>query len=206
MTRVRIPPPHPFKGGILTRRILILLLVASLCFAVFTIGVSAADSNPSVTAVFDVKQERQYPWVSASISLGESVSSLYKYSRLTALSASFTEPGSLAFTIYGAGGSTVSGDGVSYTVTGSALIVSVVASHAGVVSISVDPGSGEKATASLGLNSWIPGPGGGGGDDPQVDPSWTLGNDFGDWRPGLAVPNQTSTSTQWKTYSENIGE
>ena len=182
-------------------------MVASLCFAVFTIGVSAADSTPSVTATFNTQV---FPPPSApstlTLSLGESASSQTP-SSLKALSVSFSEPGSLAISIYGAGGSTVSGDGVSYIVSGSALIVSVVASHAGDVPITVSQGSMTSGTPQVGLNSWIPDSGGGGGgDEPQPDPSWTLGNNFGDWRPGLAVPNQTSTSTQWKTYNQYIGE
>lgn len=188
-------------------RCLVLILIASLCFAVFTLGASAADSTPSVTATFSVAGRPGGPSSSVSLSLGQSASSS-GYSCLTSLSVNFSEPGSLALTIYGAGGSTVSGSGVSYTVSGSALIVSVVASQAGDVPITVSKGSQSSATPQVGLNSWIPDSGGGGsgGGETPADPEWTLGNNFGDWRPGLAVPNQTSTSTQWKTYNEYIGE
>ena len=188
-------------------RCLVLILIASLCFAVFILGASAADSTPSVTATFN-----QYVFPPPSgpktitLGLGQSSSSSAP-SALSALSITFSEPGSLAITLYGAGGSTVSGNGVSYTVSGSALIVSVVASQAGDVPINVSEGSPMSGTPKVGLNSWIPDSGGGGGgDDPQPDPSWTLGNNFGDWRPGLAVPNQITTSTQWKTYNQYIGE
>ena len=192
----------------MTRRIFILLLVASLCFVAFTFGVSAADSTPSVTATFKVLRfSPSQPPDTLTLSLGESASSSTR-SALSALSVTFSEPGSLAITIYGAGGSTVSGSGVSYTVSGSALIVSVVASQAGDVPITVSEGSFKSGTPQVGLNSWIPDSGGGdsGGGETPADPDWTLGNNFGDWRPGLAVPNQTSTSTQWKTYNEYIGE
>lgn len=188
-------------------RCLVLILIASLCFAVFTLGASAADSTPSVTATFKTQSRPGGPSNSVTLNLGQS-SDISRYSCLTALSVSFSEPGALAITIYGAGGSTVSGNGVSYTVSGSALIVSVVASQAGDVPIVVSEGSVQSATPQVGLNSWIPDSGGGGsgGGDTPADPEWTLGNNFGDWRPGLAVPNQTSTSTQWKTYNEYIGE
>lgn len=180
-------------------RCLVLILIASLCFAVFTLGASAADSTPSVSATFDV------PPVTETLSLGET-SPRSGSCRLSALSVSFSVPGSLAITIYGAGGSTVSGSGVSYTVSGSALLVSVVASQAGDVPITVSVGSLKRGTPQVGLNSWIPDSSGGGGGETPADPEWTLGNNFGDWRPGLAVPNQTSTSTQWKTYNDYIGE
>ena len=187
-------------------RCLVLILIASLCFAVFTLGASAADSTPSVTATFSVAGRPGGPSKSVSLGLGQSASAS-GYSSLTSLSVSFSEPGSLAITIYGAGGSTVSGSGVSYTVSGDALIVSVVSSQAGSVPITVSTGSQKQATPQVGLNSWIPDSGGGsGGGETPAEPEWTLGNNFGDWRPGLAVPNQTSTSTQWKTYNEYIGE
>ena len=186
-------------------RCLVLILIASLCFAVFTLGASAADSTPSVTATFKFQGRPGGPSNSVTLNLGQTYHTSL-YSCLTGLSVSFSEPGSLAITIYGAGGSTVSGDGVSYTVSGSALIVSVVASKAGDVPIAVSEGSVQNATPQVGLNSWIPSGGGPGGGDTPAEPEWTLGNNFGDWRPGLAVPNQTSTSTQWKTYNEYIGE
>lgn len=187
-------------------RCLVLILIASLCFAVFSLGASAADSTPTVSATFSVASRPGGPSSSVSLSLGQSASSS-GYSRLTALSVNFSEPGSLAITIYGAGGSTVSGPGVSYTVSGDALIVSVVSSQAGSVPITVSTGSDKQAMPQVGLNSWIPDSGGGsGGGETPAEPEWTLGNNFGDWRPGLAVPNQTSTSTQWKTYNEYIGE
>lgn len=188
-------------------RCLVLILIASLCFAIFTLVASAADSTPSVTATFKTQGRPGGPSSSVTLNLGQTYDTS-RYSCLTGLSVSFSEPGSLAITIYGAGGSTVSGSGVSYTVSGSALIVSVVASQAGDVPITVSEGSVQNATPQVGLNSWIPDSGGGGsgGGDTPADPEWTLGNNFGDWRPGLAVPNQTSTSTQWKTYNEYIGE
>ena len=183
-----------------------MLLVASFCFASFTLCVSAADSTPSVSATFSTTSYEGGPISPLTVNLGESQSSYY-FCSLSSLSVSLPSPGSLAITIYGAGGSTVSGDGVSYTVSGSALIVSVVSSRAGDIPISVSEGSLQNGVPKLGLNSWIPSSGGGSDDpDPQPDPSWTLGNNFGDWRPGLAVPNQTSTSTQWKTYNQYIGE
>lgn len=203
------PAPASTLEVFLTRlsvRCLVIILIASLCFSVFTLGASAADSTPSVSAGFTYVDPHNPMVNTITLSLGE------KYHKsvrcfLSSLSVSFSEPGSLAITIYGAGGSTVSGNGVSYTVSGSALIVSVVSSQAGDIPITVSRGSDSLATPQVGLNSWIPGSGGGsGGGDTPSEPEWTLGNNFGDWRPGLAVPNQTSTSTQWQTYNQYIGE
>lgn len=204
------PAPASILEVFLTRlpfRCLVIILIASLCFAVFTLGASAADSTPSVSADFSYFIDSPAGgFLSLTLNLGEKHSRSV-YSFLSGLTVSFSVPGSLAITIYGAGGSTVSGDGVSYTVSGSALIVSVVSSQAGDVPITVTTGSSKRATPQVGLNSWIPGSGGesGGGDSPS-SPEWTLGDNFGDWRPGLAVPNQTSTSTQWQTYNQYIGE
>ena len=186
-------------------------MVASLCFAVFTVSVSAADSTPSVSATFQQRSSQSGPASDYTLSLGGDSGGRYSYSRLKSLSVTFSEPGSLAFSIYGAGTSTVSGNGVSYTVSGDALIVSVVSSQAGDIPVTVSVGSYKHSSAKLGLNSWIPdsssgGGGGSGGGDTPVEYDWTLGNNFGDWRPGLAVPNQTSTSTQWQTYNQYIGE
>ena len=95
----------------MTRRILIFLLVASFCFFAFTFGVSAADSTPSVTATFLLQTSSSDNTL--TLSLGQSLP--YSIScALSDLSVTFSEPGSLAITIYGAGGSTVSGNGVSY--------------------------------------------------------------------------------------------
>lgn len=204
------PAPASILEVFLTRlsvRCLIIILIASLCFAVFTLGASAADSTPSVSASFSYFDHSPANMMSITLNLGQTYSRALNNCFLSDLNVSFSEAGSLAFTIYGAGGSTVSGDGVSYTVSGSALIVSVVSSQAGDVPITVSPSPGPRATPQVGLNSWIPGSGGesGGGDSPS-SPEWTLGNNFGDWRPGLAVPNQTSTSTQWQTYNQYIGE
>lgn len=207
------PAPASIMEVFLTRlsvRCLVIILIASLCFAVFTLGASAADSTPSVSATFEGQSFRPgVPPPTVTLSLGETSQRTANF-RLSALSVSFSEPGSLAITIYGAGGSTVSGSGVSYTVSGSALIVSVVSSQAGAVPITVSPGTYADSSPQVGLNSWIPDPSGGGGGsgggETPVEPDWTLGNNFGDWRPGLAVPNQTSTSTQWKTYNDYIGE
>lgn len=204
------PAPASILEVFLTRfpvRCLVLILIASLCFAVFTLGASAADSTPSVTASFTVRTSFNGPSSTLSLSLGQSGPGNFVVSYLSSLSVSFSEPGSLAFTIYGAGDVTVSGSGVSYTVSGSALIVSVVSSQAGPVDVSVTFNSyAQNVTPKVGLNSWIPSSGGGSGGETPVDHDWTLGNNFGDWRPGLAVPNQTSTSTQWKTYNQYIGE
>ena len=204
------PAPASILEVFLTRlsvRCFVIIFIASLCFAVFTLGASAADSTPSVSAEFTYVDPHNPMVNTITLSLGDKFNKSVNCF-LSSLSVSFSEPGSLAITIYGAGGSTVSGNGVSYTVSGSALIVSVVSSQAGDIPITVSTGSDSRATPQVGLNSWIPDSSGGGSGGGDTPPSydWTLGNNFGDWRPGLAVPNQTSTSTQWQTYNQYIGE
>lgn len=207
MTRVRIPPPHPFLGGFLTRRIIILLLVASLCFASFTFGVSAADGSPSGTVVWSILGGG-----SNSCSLGGHVSFSNYPSSVTSLTLVAPSAGTLTVSIEPCKSTfTASGSGsassVTTTISRNTATVSAVFTSAGSAGITISPVSGDFRynEGSFTLVSWEPSSGGGGGDE-GYSGDWTLGNNFGDWRPGLAVPNQTSTSTQWKTYNQYIGE
>ena len=180
-----------------------MLLVASLCFASFTFGVSAADGAVSASAVFGTL------YGSKTCAIGDYVS-LVESSRLTNLTVVLPSAGTAILLVHGAGTSTVSGPGVTSTLSGSDLTVTVEGSAGGSVGITTTLGNlttTPDKKISLSLISWTPGdPGGGGGGDEGYSGDWTLGNNFGDWRPGLAVPNQTSTSTQWKTYNQYIGE
>ena len=96
----------------LSARCLVLLLVASLCFAVFTIGVSAADSDVSVSATFR-------PTSGSNFTITSSLSSSSPfYSSATAIcqSLSITVPsaGTLIFSIHFCR-STFSLTGLSYS-------------------------------------------------------------------------------------------
>ena len=208
---MQIPLPHPLKGGVLTRfcvRCLVLLLVASLCFAVFTIGVSAADA-PSGSVTF------QGGGSTKTVSLGDSGSFPtplpYYSTQVTALTLVAPSAGTLVVSISPCASSfSASGSGsassVSTTYSGSTATVSAVFSSGGSAGIKVSPSSyASTFSYSFTLVSWESGSSGGDGDD-DYSGGWMLGSSFGDWRPGLAVPNQTSTSTEWKTYSQYIGE
>lgn len=207
MTLVQIQPPHPFKGGFLTRRFLILLLVASLCFASFTFGVSAAEGSPSGTVVWSILGGG-----SNSCSLGGHVSFSNYPTSVTSLTLVAPSAGTLTVSIEPCKSSFIaSGSGsassVTTTISRNTATVSAVFTSAGSAGITISLVSGDFRynEGSFTLVSWEPSSGGGGGDE-GYSGGWTLGNNFGDWRPGLAVPNQTSTTTQWKTYNEYIGE
>lgn len=185
-----------------------MLLVASFCFVFFTIGVSAADGTVQAAATFSY-QSSLVPQSSITISLNSHRNlNDGSVARLTNLTVVLPSAGTAVLSVYGVGTTTVSGNGVTSTLKGNTLTVTIVSSSGGSVGITTSPGSYSSTnTISLGLTSWTPDTsGGGGGGDEGYSGDWTLGNNFGDWRPGLAVPNQTSTSTEWKTYNQYIGE
>lgn len=188
-----------------------MLLVASFCFASFTFGVSAADGSPSGSAVWTWSN-------SSSSSYTVSLGSTQPYSstgyRLYVSSLTLVAPsaGTLSVSLYPCRSSfSASGSGsasdVSSVLNGNTTTVTVVFDSAGSAGITTSPGfytPSHDGNIEFNLVSWEPS----GGTEPgeEYTGDWTLGNNFGDWRPGLAVPNQTSTTTQWKTYSQYIGE
>lgn len=185
-----------------------MLLVASFCFASFTFGVSAADGSPSGTVVWSIPGSS-----SQSCSLGSGISFNNWPSSVTGLTLVAPSAGTLTVSIEPCKSTfTASGSGsassVTTTISGNTATVTAVFTSAGSAGISVSPVSREFRynSGSFNLVSWEPSSGGGGGGDEGYSGDWTLGNNFGDWRPGLAVPNQTSTSTEWKTYNQYIGE
>lgn len=185
-----------------------MLLVASFCFASFTFGVSAADGSPSGTVVWSFPGSG-----SQSCSLGSGISFNNWPSACTGLTLVAPSAGTLTVSIEPCKSTfTASGSGsassVTTTISRNTATVTAVFTSAGSAGITVSPVSGEFRynSGSFTLVSWEPSGGGGDGGDEGYSGDWTLGNNFGDWRPGLAVPNQTSTSTEWKTYNEYIGE
>lgn len=185
-----------------------MLLVASFCFASFTFGVSAVDGSPSGTVVWSIPGSS-----SQSCSLGSGISFNNWPSSVTGLTLVAPSAGTLTVSIEPCKSTfTASGSGsassVTTTISRNTATVTAIFTSAGSAGISVSPVSGEFRynSGSFTLVSWEPSSGGGGGGDEGYSGDWTLGNNFGDWRPGLAVPNQTSTSTEWKTYNQYIGE
>lgn len=187
-----------------------MLLVASFCFAVFTLSVSAADA-PSGSCTWNYRDVGVHS--SFTVSLGDSqsvsVSSLSVSSLVLVAPSAGTltvslSPCTSTFSATGSG----SASSVTYSQSGNSTTVVAVFDSGGSAGISVSPADfypSNTVSCSFTLVSWEPSGGSGGGDD-GYSGGWTLGDNFGDWRPGLAVPNQTSTSTQWKTYSQYIGE
>lgn len=194
----------------MTRRILVLLLVASLCFAIFSIGVSAADTV-SGSAVFLVKSPAGTNNV--TLSLGESQSLQLANSRLTSMTVVLPSAGTAIFSLSGVGTSTVSGDGVTSTLSGSDLTVTVVGSAAGSVGITTSPGNSSPSTSiSFSLVSWTPDGGGGGGSgdssgSTSLSPSsggydgWNSDGTFTGSGNGIS-----GTSQNWNIHSTYIGQ
>ena len=187
-----------------------MLLVASFCFAVFTLVVSAADA-PSGSCTWSYRDVGTHS--SFTVSLGDSQSVSVRSLSVSSLVLVAPSAGTLTVSLspctstFSATGSG-SASSVTYSQSGNSTTVVAVFDSAGSAGISVSPADfypSNTVSCSFTLVSWEPSGSSGGGDD-DYSGGWTLGDNFGDWRPGLAVPNQTSTTTQWKTYSQYIGE
>lgn len=197
----------------MTRRIIVLLLVASLCFAVFTICVSAADAV-SGTVVWSGDGQ------TLSASLGDSVpfsSSFDGATRVTSLVLVAPSAGTLTVSIYPCRSSfTASGNGsassVNSTLSGYTSTVTIVFSNSGSAGISVTPVPvGTQAPqGTFTLVSWEPSGSSGGGDEPNPYPDsgsrWVLTDNKGNWVAGESGQQFLSTSNNWQTYSQYIGE
>lgn len=201
----------------LSARCLVLLLVASLCFASFTIGVSAADA-PSGSSVWSYRS----PGFSSTftLSLGEtnavSVSAIYVSSLVLSAPSAGTLTVSLSpckstFSASGSG----SASSVTYTQSGNSTTVVVVFDSAGSAGISVSPADfypSSTVSCSFTLVSWEPSGSGGGGDDPDHSGSTSLGLSSGGYdgwnSDGTFSGGQTveGSSQQWNINSTYIGQ
>lgn len=198
----------------MTRRILILLLVASLCFVVFTLGVSAADA-PSGTAVYINEYGN-----STSVPLGSTVqvSGTFYNSSLTLVAPSAgvmtvsLDPSGVKYLKTGNGSATDVTYSVKYIAGTPSATVTVTFGSSGSAGISVESGSGWYASSlKFSLVSWEPSaspdP-----DPPDPDPypssgsRWVLADDKGNWVAGESGQQFLSTSNSWQTYSQYIGE
>lgn len=215
------PAPASILEVLLTRfsvRCLVLILTVSLCFTVFTLGASAADSV-SASATFFTKSNG-----SMTLSLDESFTFPPGPTgcRLTGLTVVLPSAGTAIFSLYGVGSSTVSGSGVTCSVSSGHMTLSVEASSSGSVGLSVTPGSYvDSSSISLTLVSWTPDGGSGGGGSGGVDPpgsnddhsgSTSLGSSSGGYdgwnSDGTFSGGQTveGSSQQWNTYNNYIGQ
>lgn len=198
----------------MTRRILILLFVASLCFAVFIIGVSAAD-GPSGTAVYLNEYGR-----STSVSLGSTVqaSGTFRNTSLTLVAPSAgvmtvsLSPSGTKYVKTGNGSATDVTYSLQYNSGTRSATVTVTFGSSGSAGIAVESESGTRANSlNFSLVSWEPSaspdP-----DPPAPDPypssgsRWVLADDKGNWVAGESGQQFLSTSNSWQTYSQYIGE
>ena len=206
-------------------RCLALVLALSCCCAAFTIGASAADA-PSGTAQFSwhyqigasISSTQGY---SASLGDSQQITQYNPESVLTSLTIVLPSAGTAIFSIVGAGTTTVSGDGVTSTLSGATLTVTVVASSGGSVGITTNVGRfSSSSVLSFSLVSWTPdgGSGGGGGGDNPVpgdgdhSGSTSLGpssggydgwNSDGTFSGGQTVEGSTQN---WEIYNNYIGQ
>lgn len=205
-------------------RCLVLLLVASLCFASFTIGASAADGIPAVSATWSDGVSSSH----VTLSLGDSqyfVKKSYSQSAVVSCSVSLPSAGTLSFSLLNCS-SSFSGAGVSYTVSGSSVntttVVTVVSSSAVSFSLSVSPryisfvDGFNSARIALTLVSWEPSsdPGGGGGGSGDSSGNSILGPSQGGmdiWNSDGSINGDQrndieSTSERWNINSTYIGQ
>ena len=195
-----------------------LVLAITCCCSLFTVCASAADA-PSGTAQFQwsyqIGSQPSSPQ-SSSVSLGDSqqLTPYNPQSRLTSLTIVLPSAGTAIFSIVGVGTTTVSGDGVTSTLSDNKLTVTVVASSGGSVGINTKLGSYTGSSViSFSLVSWTPddGSGGGGGGEPEnpypsIGSRWILTDNKGNWVAGEQGQQFLSTSNNWQTYSQYIGE
>ena len=206
-------------------RFLSLVLALSCCCAVFTIGASAADA-PSGTAQFSWRYQYGSGMSSTqgySASLGDSqqITQPNPVSVLTSLTIVLPSAGTAIFSIVGAGTTTVSGDGVTSTLSGVTLTVTVVASSGGSVGITTNVGGfANSSVMSFSLVSWPPDDGsggGGGGETPDPGDGDHSGNtNLGPSSGGYDGWNSDGTfsggqivegsSQKWEFYNNYIGQ
>lgn len=206
----------------MTRRFLVLLLVASLCFAVLTICVSAADAEPSVSVIWSLPGGSTFLSGSATLSSSYSQSGKLEQTMTSSLSISVPSAGTLFFTVSPCKNSfTLSG--LTQTISDSSASFSFVAPSAGTFTAS--PGSSYnayEAAFSISISSWTPSGGsggGGGGDTPGGDNNDSSGNSIlGPSQGGMDIWNSdgsingdqrndiTGNSSQWNIHDTYIGQ
>ena len=205
----------------LSARCLVLLLVASLCFAVFTIGVSAADGEPSVTCSLSLFSASVLPFTATPSSPVSWNGSSYWEAIACSLSISLPSAGTLIFTASPLSG-TFSLDGLTSTVSSSSYSFSFVSSSAGTFSVTAaDFNSFTFKRFSLRITSWTPDTSGGGsgGGESGGNTNDSSGNSIlGPSQGGMDIWNSdgsingdqrndiTGNSSKWNINSTYIGQ
>ncbi len=200
-----------------------MLLVASLCFAVFTICVSASDAEPSVSVVWSLPGGSTFLSGSATLSSSYSISGGMEQTMTSSLSISVPSAGTLFFTVSPCQNSFTL-DGLDQSISGSSSSFSFVAPSSGTFTAS--PGSSYNAydgRFSISISSWTPsggsGGGSGGGGSSGGDNNDSSGNSIlGPSQGGMDIWNSdgsingdqrndiTSTSSQWNIHDTYIGQ
>lgn len=199
-----------------------MLLVASFCFASFTFCVSAADGDVSATAQYQASTSVK--WFGGNLSIGDSKTHYENkpiiMSRLLGFSCFLPSAGTAIFSFVGAGKSTVSGPGVTSSLSGNTLTIIVESSSASDLTLTVSEGNAtDSSSVSLSLVSWTPGSSGGGGDNPGGNPNDSSGNSIlGPSQGGMDIWNSdgsingdqrndiTGNSSQWNIHDTYIGQ
>ncbi len=199
------------------------MLVASLCFAVFTICVSASDAEPSVSVVWSLPGGSPFLSGSATLSSSYSISGRMEQTMTSSLSISVPSAGTLFFTVSPCKNSFTL-DGLEQTISDSSSSFSFVAPSSGTFTAS--PGSSYNAydgRFSISISSWTPsggsGGGSGGGGASGGDNNDSSGNSIlGPSQGGMDIWNSdgsingdqrndiTSTSSQWNIHDTYIGQ
>lgn len=199
-------------------RCMALVLALTCCCAFFTVGASAADPVPSGSATWTSNT----PGISAvTLQLGGSGELLNNFSyQVTSLVLSAPSAGTLVvsldpclstFRTTGNG----SASSIDSSLTGNAQTLTVVFSKAGSAGISVTPNYTHGSRyCDFTLVSWTAsggsGGGEGGGENPNPYPEsgsrWVLADNKGNWVAGEQGQQFLSTSNEWQTYNQYIGD
>lgn len=193
-----------------------MLLVASFCFVSFTFCVSAADAEPSGSAVF-ARASLSPGTITVSMT-GDSSVDMDQY-RNTSLVLVAPSAGTMTVSVFPcASNYSASGNGsassVTFTRSGNTGTIVVVFDSAGSAGINVTTGSFVWSNSvSFTLVSWEP------SSSPSPDPDqpspppypdsgsrWILSDNKGNWVAGESGQQFLSTSNSWQTYSQYIGE
>ena len=205
----------------LSARCLVLLLVASLCFAVFTIGVSAADAGPSVTAVYGFSSGGTASMTGSLTSAGSLSYSSYQSATGRSLSIYLPSAGTLIFSISPFSG-TYSYSGLTSSISDFTYSFTFVSTSSGNFNIpSIYSSNFSFKTAYLSVSSWTPdtSSGGSGGGESGGNTNDSSGNSIlGPSQGGMDIWNSdgsingdqrndiTGNSSKWNINSTYIGQ
>lgn len=202
-------------------RFLALVLALSCCCAVFSIGASAADTTPSGSATW-TSDVSGIPSVTVSLNGSGNLLSNRSY-RVTSLTLVAPSAGTMVvrlhpcFTAFNTTGNG-SASSMTSSLTGSEMTLSVEFSKSGSAGISITPSTSDYTSGSsycdFTLVSWTSSSGSGGGEGggenpnpyPESGSRWVLADNKGNWVAGEQGQQFLSTSNEWQTYNQYIGD